>query len=273
MDSGPAAAAELAAIAFLIFSIGRANRSHPPGKFDFWLVGFALVLCIMIGLTAAEPTFGGWLIGFLALAVGGSLGGWLALATPSKNIVQLLSGLLALHGLVAVLLSFSVVNMGAQFWDDRMIATEFERSLGTAVATLFGAAAFGGGVSLMFRRLGFGLSRRLYSLEPFRPVLVGLAGIALVLFAVWLVPGFFLLTALLSFAAGVVMVLSADDRKLSLAAVVLTALGGLATGAIGFAFASIALIVAGGLAGAIMIARYRRMCREHSLSPFCLIVE
>ncbi|MCM2400780.1 NAD(P)(+) transhydrogenase (Re/Si-specific) subunit beta [Rhizobium sp. S153] len=273
MGSGLAAVAELAAIAFLIFSIGRANRSHAPGKADFWLVGFALTLCIMIGLMAAEPTFGGWLIGFLALAVGGSLGGWLALATPSKKIAQLLAGLLALHGLVAVLLSFSVVNTGPLFWDDRMIATEFERSLGTAVATLFGAAAFGGGMSLVFRRLRFGLSRRLHSLEPFRLVLVGLAAIALVLFAVWLVPGFFLLTAMLSTATGIVVVLSADDRKLPLAAVVLTAFGGLATAAIGFAFASIALIVAGGLAGAIMIARYRTMCREHSLGPFCLIVE
>ncbi len=273
MGNGLTAVAELAAIAFLIFAVARVGR---PGavfhRTDFVLIALGLACCILVGLAAAEPNFGGWLIGLLALSVGGSLGGWLAMAAPSRKIAQLLAGLLALHGLVALLLSFAVLDTSVLFWDARMVTTEFERSLGTALATLSGAAAFGGGVALVFRRMGFQLSRRLHSLEPFRPVLTGLAGVAFLLFSIWLVPGFFLLTAVLSTAVGAVVVLSADERKMPLAAVALTAFAGLATAAMGFAFASLALIVAGGLAGAIMVSCYRTMCREQSFGPFCLIV-
>lgn len=138
------------------------------------------------------------------------------------------------------------------------------------IAAITGSLVLGGGGVLFLQRLR---SVRLSSLWLAYAQVV-LAAVSVLTGSVFLMtnalPAFWQ-SAAAALLTGVFVVLPLDENARWPLSVLLTALCGFATAAIGFALASLLLILAGGLVGASMVAVFSGLCREGGRRPFRLL--
>lgn len=263
---------DLSAIVLLVLSAVRGAKGHPLHAIVPPLacgLGFAALAAIL----AAQPSFGNLLLVVLALGVGGTLGAVAATGVSVARIPLVLTGFLVLYGLVALLLSSAVTDTGAAFWHARMAPGDVERRAAAMIAAVAGSLVLGGGGVLFLQRLRpareLRRSSRLmrYPQLGFAAASVLMAG----LFVVVNLPLAFWLSTSAAMLAGAAVVLPLNENARWPLSVLLTALCGFATAAIGFALASLLLIIAGGLVGASMAAVFSGLCREARKRPFGLL--
>lgn len=260
---------DLAAAVLLVLAAVRGAKGQalyaivPPLA---WGLGFAALGAVL----AAQPSFGNLLLVVLALGVGGTLGAAAAIGVSVARIPLVLAGFLVLYGLVALLLSFAATDTGAVLWHARMGPGEVERRGAAMIAAIAGSLVLGGGGVLFLQRLR---SVRLSSLWlPHAQVaLAAASALTAGVFMVTNVLPAFWLSAVAALLTGVFVVLPLDESARWPLSVLLTALCGFATAAIGFALASLLLIIAGGLVGASMVAVFSGLCREGGRRPFRLL--
>ncbi len=263
---------DLGAIVLLVLAAVRGAKGHPLHAIVPPLA-CGLAFAALAAILAAQPSFGNLLLVVLALGVGGTLGAAAAIGVSVARIPLVLTGFLLLYGLVALLLSFAATDTSASLWNARMAPGELERIGAAMIAAIAGSLVLGGGGALFLQRLRPECQLRL-SLRWVRSAQIVLA-VATVLmataFLVTNVPLAFWLSSSAAMLAGTAVVLPLDETARWPLSVLLTALCGFATAAIGFALASLLLIIAGGLVGASMAAVFSSLCQEARRRPLRLI--
>lgn len=215
-------------------------------------------------LLAAQPTFGHLLLVLLAVGLGTTLGASAAIVAPVARIPLLLNGFLVLYGVVALLLALAVADPAIAPAHAQSLAGMLERMLGALIAAIAGGLVFGGGGVLFLNRLRPSLAMR-RSGRAFRPAQIALGAFVGVTAVLYLVTDASLALwscALAAIVLSALVVTAMDAGARWPLSVLLTALCGLATAAIGFALASLLLIMAGGMVCATMAAVFSGLCRE-----------
>lgn len=260
---------DLGAVVLLMLAAVRGARGHVLHAIVLPLA-LGLGLAALAALLSAQPSFGNLLLVLLALGVGGTLGATAAIGVSVARIPLVLTGFLVLYGLVALLLAFAATDTAAAVWHAREAPGEFERRGAAVIAAIAGSLVLGGGGLLFLQRLRpVRLSPRWM---PYAQVVFAVASIlmASVFLAAGVLPAFWM-SAVAAMLCGAVVVLPLDENARWPLSVLLTALSGFATAAIGFALASLLLIVSGGLVGASMVAVFSGLCREARTRPFRLL--
>ncbi|NML72563.1 NAD(P)(+) transhydrogenase (Re/Si-specific) subunit beta [Rhizobium sp. S-51] len=247
---------------------GRALASVVP------LLIWGMMAAALAAALSAIPTFGGFLLLALGAGFGATFGALIAFSARAERMPLYLTGLLVLYGVTGVFLSLSVMETSAIFWQSRMGSSNAERLASGAVALLSGSLVAGGGCAMFIRRLPAGPVAMLLRTTPLYRLL--LAALILVLLGRLMASGgglvLFSMVSCLSMVLGALVVLPAREADLWPFAILLTALSGLATAAIGFALASLLLIIAGGLASASMAQLLNSVCRESGRRPRDLLL-
>jgi NAD(P) transhydrogenase subunit beta len=247
---------------------GRALASVVP------LLIWGMMAAALAAALAAISTFGGFLLLALGAGFGATFGALIAFSARADRMPLYLTGLLVLYGVTAVFLSLSVMETSAIFWQSRMGSGNAERLASGAVALLSGSLVAGGGCAMFIRRLPVGpVAIRLRTTPLYRLLL---AALILVLLGLLMASEgglvLFSMVSCLSMVLGALVVLPAREADLWPFAILLTALSGLATAAIGFALPSLLLIIAGGLASASMAQLLSSVCRESGRRPRDLLL-
>ena len=232
-----------------------------------------LLSAALAAVLGVQPAFGHLLLIILAVGLGASFGASAAMIAPIERIPLLLNGFLVLYGLVALLLAFAAADPGLAPTDPQTLAAMIERMTGALVATVSGALVLGGGGVLFFGRLRGArempvVGRGAGLLELGLAVAMVIAALLYLMTASILSLG---AVAVMSACLGAAVIFAAESGARWPLSVLLTALCGLATAAIGFALASLLLITAGGLVAAAMAAVFSGLCREGQKSALELL--
>lgn len=263
---------DVAAIVLLLTASIRAAKGFTLEAIVPILVG-GLLSAALAAVLGVQPSFGHLLLVILAVGLGASFGASAAMIAPIERIPLLLNGFLVLYGLVALLLAFAAADPGLTPTDPQTLAAMIERMTGALVATVSGALVLGGGGVLFFGRLRGGrempvVGRGAGLLELGLAVAMVIAALLYLMTASILSLG---AVAVMSACLGAAVIFAAESGARWPLSVLLTALCGLATAAIGFALASLLLIIAGGLVAASMAAVFSGLCREGQKSALELL--
>lgn len=254
---------DVAAIVLLLTASIRAAKGFTLEAIVPILAG-GLLSAALAAVLGVQPAFGHLLLIILAVGLGASFGASAAMIAPIERIPLLLNGFLVLYGLVALLLAFAAADPGLAPTDPQTLAAMIERMTGALVATVSGALVLGGGGVLFFGRLRGG--REMPAVGRCAGLLkLGLAVAMVIAALLYLMTASILslgAVAVMSACLGAAVIFAAEGGARWPLSVLLTALCGLATAAIGFALASLLLITAGGLVAAAMAAVFSGLCRE-----------
>lgn len=228
------------------------------------MIAAGLGLAGLGALLAAQPTFGHLLLVMLAVGLGATLGASAAIVAPVVRIPLLLNGFLVLYGIVALLLALAVADPAIAPAHAQSLSGMLERMLGAVIAAIAGGLVFGGGGVLFVYRLRPVLAARRFdrALRPAQIAPGAVVGLAAILYLVTDAPLALWSSALAATFLAAAVVTATDAGARWPLSVLLTALCGLATAAIGFALASLLLIMAGGMVSAAMAAVFSGLCRE-----------
>ncbi|WP_170253464.1 MULTISPECIES: NAD(P)(+) transhydrogenase (Re/Si-specific) subunit beta [Alphaproteobacteria] len=257
----------------LAIAAARGARGYPLST-AVPLLASGLSFAAVAAMLAAEPSFGGFLLVVLALGVGATFGAVAALGLPVAHIPLFLTGSLVLYGLVALLLSFAVVDSGGLLLSAGPVSGDLERAGSAVLAGIAGALVLAGGSVLFLRRLLPAREGRRAWPRPALSLQIALAGGVLLLAVVFLVtvsPLAYWAVVVAAVLAGGIVVQAMDARANWPLSILLTGLCGMATAAIGFALANLVLIMVGGLVGASMAAVFSGLCREAGRGPVGLL--
>lgn len=263
---------DLGAVVLLVLAAARGAKGHALHAIVPYLA-WGLGLAALAAILAAQPSFGNLLLVVLALGVGSTLGGLAAIGVSLARIPLVLTGFLVLYGLVALLLSFAATDAGGLLGHVRIGVGDLERKGAAMIAAIAGSLVLGGGGVLFMQRLR-PVPQSPRSPARLRRALLGFAASGVMMATVFLVadalPAFWM-SAAAAMLTGVALVWPLDENARWPLSVLLTALCGFATAAVGFALANLLLIIAGGLVGASMVAVFSGLCREAGSRPFRLL--
>ena len=263
---------DLGAVVLLVMAAARGAKGHALHAIVPYLAS-GLACATLAAILAAQPSFGNLLLVVLALGVGSTLGGVAAIGVSLARIPLVLTGFLVLYGLVALLLSFAATDAAGLVGHVRGGPGDLERKGAAMIAAIAGSLVLGGGGVLFLQRLR---PVPQPSRSPARPrrALLGFAAAGAVMAVVFLAADAltaFWISSAAAVLTGAALVWPLGEHARWPLSVLLTALCGFATAAVGFALANLLLIIAGGLVGASMVAVFSGLCREAGSRPFRLL--
>jgi len=262
----------IAAVAFILALRGLSTPATARRGNIYGMAGMALA--VITTLLLAAPSFGGWLLILVGLAIGGSIGAYIARTIAMTAMPQLVAAFHSLIGLAAVMVAvaalYSPVSFGigeAGHIHARALA---EMGLGAAI----GAMTFTGSI-IAFLKLDGRLSGRPVLL-PARGLLNAALGAALllliVIFAACESHFAFWLAVLLAFAVGVTMIIAIGGADMPVVVSMLNSYSGWAAAGIGFTLGNLALIITGALVGSSGAILSYIMCKGMNRSFISVIL-
>ena len=270
----------LAALLYLVsgvlFIFALRGLSHPTTSRKgnlFGMVGMAIAIVTTLALSAPAG-FGGWLLVFIGLGLGGGFGAMLARRIEMTKMPQLVAFFHSLVGLAAVLVAaaalFAPQAFGIGAPGHIHQASLIEMSLGAAI----GAITFTGSI-IAFLKLDGRMSGKPIML-PQRHAINMALGAALVMF----IAGFygtggsflFLLIVLISLALGVLLIVPIGGADMPVVVSMLNSYSGWAAAGIGFTLGNLALIITGALVGSSGAILSYIMCKGMNRSFISVIL-
>ncbi|MCO6386499.1 MAG: NAD(P)(+) transhydrogenase (Re/Si-specific) subunit beta [Aliihoeflea sp.] len=259
----------------VLFIMALRGLSHPTTSRQGNLYGMVgMGIAIVTTLLLARPTFGGFLLIVVGIAIGGGIGAVIAKRIPMTSMPQLVAAFHSLVGLAAVLVAAAAVYAPESFGVGTVgqIHTQalIEMSLGVAI----GAITFTGSI-IAFLKLDGRMSGKPIML-PARHMVNAAIATALVLLVIVLVMTqstlAFWLIVLLSLALGVLIIIPIGGADMPVVVSMLNSYSGWAAAGIGFTLGNLALIITGALVGSSGAILSYIMCKGMNRSFISVIL-
>jgi len=240
-------------VAAILFILALRGLSHPVTSRQgnqFGMLGMAIAVIATLLHSGIHPT--SYVLIVIGIAIGGSVGVYVARRIPMTALPQLVAAFHSLVGMAAVFVAAAALNAPEAFGIGHPgaihVQSRVEMSLGLAI----GAITFSGSV-IAFVKLQ-GIMRGAPIMFPQQHRLNALLGAtAILLIAAFVGTGaqpLFWLVALLSFGLGFLLIIPIGGADMPVIVSMLNSYSGWAAAGIGFTIQNLALIITGSLVGA-----------------------
>ena len=249
--------ASLTSVAYLIaavlFVLALRGLSHPESSRRGNLMGMTgMAIAILATLVHHGMSLPGIGLIILAMAIGGAVGGTVALRIQMTALPQLVAAFHSLVGLAAVFVAASALNAPEAFGilgpDGIYPESLIEMSLGLAI----GAVTFSGSL-IAFAKLQALMKGNPITFRFQHQLNLGLAVVLLLLIVAFVATGsqpIFWLIALLAIGLGFLLIIPIGGADMPVVVSMLNSYSGWAAAGIGFTIQNLALIITGALVGA-----------------------
>lgn len=259
----------------VLFIMALRGLSHPETSRQgntYGMVGMGIA--ILTTLFLAAPTFGGWVLIILGLAIGGGAGAYVARTIAMTSMPQLVAGFHSLVGMAAVMVAGAALYapdaFGISGADGIKTASIIELVIGAAI----GAVTFTGSV-IAFAKLDGRMSGAPIML-PNRHFINIAIGLVIVILSIAFVQTesatLFWMIVVLSFAIGVLLIIPIGGADMPVVVSMLNSYSGWAAAGIGFTLGNLALIITGALVGSSGAILSYIMCKSMNRSFISVIL-
>ncbi len=242
----------------------------------FGMIGMAIAVITTIAIVAK----GRLDLIFIAMAIGGSIGAFVARRVQMTQMPELVAAMHSLVGMAAVLIAVAAVNNPSAFGvpDPMPPGNRLELFIGTFV----GAITFSGSVIAFGKLAGLGKHFRLFSSAPVVFKGQHLLNLALALVMIGFGAAFFLaedkgwmpfwVMTGVAFVLGVLIIIPIGGADMPVVISMLNSYSGWAAAGIGFSLSNPMLIIAGSLVGSSGAILSYIMCRAMNRSFISVIL-
>jgi len=259
----------------VLFIMALRGLSHPETSRRGNLYGMVgMGIAVVTTLLLAGPSFGGWFLILLALAIGGGAGGYIAKTIPMTAMPQLVAAFHSLVGLAAVMVAAGAIYSPQAFGLGEVGqingASLVEMSIGVAV----GAITFTGSI-IAFAKLDGRMSGSPILLPSRHAINLGLLILLLVLVAMFVsTQSTFLFWAItvVALILGVLIIIPIGGADMPVVVSMLNSYSGWAAAGIGFTLGNLALIITGALVGSSGAILSYIMCKGMNRSFISVIL-
>ncbi len=268
-------AAFLYLVSGVLFILALRGLSHPATSRRGNLYGMVgMGIAIATTLVLATPSFGGFVLIVLGLAIGGGAGAYIARVIPMTSMPQLVAGFHSLVGLAAVLVAASALYTPSSFGIGEIGHIHTEARIEMAIGAAIGALTFTGSI-IAFLKLDGRMSGKPILL-PNRHII---NAALLVLIAVSIISlaaneshlAFWAIVAL-SLLLGVLLIVPIGGADMPVVVSMLNSYSGWAAAGIGFTLGNLALIITGALVGSSGAILSYIMCKGMNRSFISVIL-
>ncbi len=268
-------AAFLYLVSGVLFIMALRGLSHPTTSRKgnvYGMVGMGIA--IGTTLLLATPSFGGFILIVLALAIGGGAGAYIARTIPMTAMPQLVAGFHSLVGFAAVMVAAAALYAPDSFGIGEPGAIHGQALIELALGAAIGAITFTGSV-IAFLKLDGRMSGKPIML-PYRHFINAGLLLLIVIFMIGLVQteshaDFWLIVAL-SLALGVLIIVPIGGADMPVVVSMLNSYSGWAAAGIGFTLGNLALIITGALVGSSGAILSYIMCKGMNRSFISVIL-
>lgn len=268
-------AAFLYLISGVLFILALRGLSHPTTSRQgnvYGMVGMGLAIVTTLAL--ATPSFGGFVLIIVGLALGGGVGAYVARRIPMTAMPQLVAAFHSLVGLAAVMVAAAALYTPSSFGIGQVGGIHAQALVEMSIGVAIGAITFTGSI-IAFMKLDGRMSGKPIML-PMRHVLNAGLAIAIVVLVIVLVATesyfVFWLIVLLSLALGVLIIIPIGGADMPVVVSMLNSYSGWAAAGIGFTLGNLALIVTGALVGSSGAILSYIMCKGMNRSFISVIL-
>ncbi|WP_421995375.1 NAD(P)(+) transhydrogenase (Re/Si-specific) subunit beta [Roseococcus sp.] len=240
-------------VASVLFILALRGLSHPTTSRQgnqFGMIGMGIA--IVATMLNSHMDFGGFVLIIAGLAIGGSIGAWLASRIQMTSLPQLVAAFHSLVGMAAVFVAasafYSPESFGIGTRGHIHAQSLIEMSLGLAI----GAVTFSGSV-IAFAKLDGRMSGAPILFKGQHMLNAALGALLLLLVILFVVTGssvLFWMIALLAFGLGFLLIIPIGGADMPVVVSMLNSYSGWAAAGIGFTIGNTLLIVTGALVGA-----------------------
>ena len=262
----------IAAVLFVLALRGLSNPETARRGNQMGMAGMALA--VVATLAHAHMSTLGYLLIFIAIAIGGSVGTVVARRIQMTALPQLVAAFHSLVGLAAVFVAAAALNAPAAFGIGvpGRIYTEslIEMSIGLAI----GAITFSGSL-IAFAKLQALMKGNPITFKNQHRINLGLAILLLVLIVLFVSTSsqfVFWLIALLAIGLGFLLIIPIGGADMPVVVSMLNSYSGWAACGIGFTIQNLALIITGALVGASGAILSYIMCKGMNRSIFNVLL-
>lgn len=259
----------------VLFIMALRGLSHPETSRQGNMYGMVgMGIAILTTLFLAAPSFGGWTLIILGLAIGGGAGAYIAKQIPMTAMPQLVAGFHSLVGLAAVMVAAAALyapdafNIGSP--GSIKTASLIEMVIGTAV----GAITFSGSI-IAFAKLDGRMSGAPILLPARHLINIGIAVLLVILSIVFVQTEstfVFWMITVLSILMGVLLIVPIGGADMPVVVSMLNSYSGWAAAGIGFTLGNLALIITGALVGSSGAILSYIMCKGMNRSFISVIL-
>ncbi|MBB5573014.1 NAD(P) transhydrogenase subunit beta [Rhizobium paranaense] len=268
-------AAFLYLVSGVLFILALRGLSHPATSRRGNLYGMAgMGIAIATTLVLATPSFGGFVLIILGLAIGGGAGAYIARVIPMTSMPQLVAGFHSLVGLAAVLVAAAALYTPSSFGIGAIGSIHHEARVEMAIGVAIGALTFTGSI-IAFLKLDGRMSGKPILL-PNRHIINAVLLALIVFFIVGLGVSeshfdFWAIVAL-ALALGVLLIVPIGGADMPVVVSMLNSYSGWAAAGIGFTLGNLALIITGALVGSSGAILSYIMCKGMNRSFVSVIL-
>ena len=262
-------------ISGILFILALRGLSHPTTSRQGNMYGMiGMGIAVLTTLFMAALGAGGALMIVAGIALGGSVGAYVARNIAMTAMPQLVAGFHSLVGLAAVLVAAAALYSPASFGIGAVGAIKSIALVEMSIGAAIGAITFTGSV-IAFLKLDGRMSGKPILLPARHPLNAAIA-IAIIVFVVMLVNTesymvFWLLVAL-SLAIGVLIIIPIGGADMPVVVSMLNSYSGWAAAGIGFTVENLALIITGALVGSSGAILSYIMCKGMNRSFISVIL-
>ena len=259
----------------ILFILALRGLSHPTTSRKGNLYGMiGMAIAIVTTLLLAKPSFGGFALIVLGLAIGGSVGAYTARRIAMTSMPQLVAAFHSLVGMAAVMVAAAAMYAPASFGIGEAGAIHAQALVEMSLGVAIGAITFTGSV-IAFLKLDGRMSGKPIML-PSRHLINAALGIGLVVLIVLLVATqsttIFWLIVIASLALGVLLIIPIGGADMPVVVSMLNSYSGWAAAALGFTLGNLALIITGALVGSSGAILSYIMCKGMNRSFISVIL-
>ena len=259
----------------ILFILALRGLSHPTTSRQGNLYGMiGMAIAIVTTLLLAKPSFGGFALILVGLAIGGGVGAYTARRIAMTSMPQLVAAFHSLVGMAAVMVAAAAMYAPASFGIGEVGAIHGQALVEMSLGVAIGAITFTGSV-IAFLKLDGRMSGKPIML-PARHLINIVLGAALVILIVLLVTtqsyAVFWLIVLASLALGVLLIVPIGGADMPVVVSMLNSYSGWAAAALGFTLGNLALIITGALVGSSGAILSYIMCKGMNRSFISVIL-
>lgn len=268
-------AAFLYLVSGVLFILALRGLSHPATSRRGNLYGMiGMGIAIATTLVLATPSFGGFVLIVLGLAIGGGAGAYIARVIPMTSMPQLVAGFHSLVGLAAVLVAASALYTPSSFGIGEIGQIHTEARIEMAIGVAIGALTFTGSI-IAFLKLDGRMSGKPILL-PNRHIINAALLVLIVVSIISLAANeshfaFWAIVAL-SLVLGVLLIVPIGGADMPVVVSMLNSYSGWAAAGIGFTLGNLALIITGALVGSSGAILSYIMCKGMNRSFISVIL-
>ncbi|SCB29539.1 NAD(P) transhydrogenase subunit beta [Rhizobium multihospitium] len=268
-------AAFLYLVSGVLFILALRGLSHPATSRRGNLYGMVgMGIAIATTLVLATPSFGGFVLIILGLAIGGGAGAYIARVIPMTSMPQLVAGFHSLVGLAAVLVAASALYTPSSFGIGSIGSIHTEARIEMAIGVAIGALTFTGSI-IAFLKLDGRMSGKPILL-PNRHIINAALLVLIVVSIISLAANeshlaFWAIVAL-SLLLGVLLIVPIGGADMPVVVSMLNSYSGWAAAGIGFTLGNLALIITGALVGSSGAILSYIMCKGMNRSFISVIL-